>query len=149
MRYFLWGGVKYSKWFHRSQYFCSFWLFLVWSLKPKDIGNMHITKKKCSWLLSKVQNVSNSNPLVLKLWSISYTSQSVSFVFKWVCLSYTCNWILNFILPDYPNASSLPITFCQNLFSGTSCLLGWPPSCCMDMTYGKSVCYLETSFWDY
>ena len=47
--------VKCSKWFHRSQHFCSLWLFLVWSLKPKDIGNMHITKKKCSWLLSKVQ----------------------------------------------------------------------------------------------
>lgn len=53
--------VKYSKLFQESQHFCNGWLILVWSSKPKDIGNVHIAKKNVPDFFPSFKNTGNSN----------------------------------------------------------------------------------------
>lgn len=53
--------VKCTKLFQKSQHFCNCWLILVWSLKPMDIDNMHITKKNVLGFFPGFKNTSDSN----------------------------------------------------------------------------------------
>lgn len=40
---------------------CNYYFIVVWSLKPKDIDNIHISKKKVPGFFSGFKNTTNSN----------------------------------------------------------------------------------------